>query len=135
MSGSSERQPQRDSAESPFSEALSVLAESCAGFRAAVFFDEEGETVDYHSFLDPFETRLVGAYHGVVLTSASARFRWLGLGAVERLEICAGWRDSISVSLGGGYYLTVVLEAGAADENLESAIETAVAALREEAGL
>lgn len=135
MSGAPERQPLRDTAESPFSRVLSALAEGCAGFRAAVFYDAEGETVDYHSFLDPFETRLVGAHHGVVLASASARFRWLGLGAVERLEVRAGWCDTISVSLGSGYYLTVVLEAGAADESLEAAIETAVAALREEAGL
>ena len=135
MSGQSQPEALRDSAESPFSAILAELGERIAGFRAAVFFDDQGETVDYHSYLEPFETRLIGAHTGVVLGSASARFSWLGLGQVDRLEVRAGWRDTITVALGGGYYLTVVVEAGAATEEIDEAIETTAAALKAEAGI
>jgi predicted regulator of Ras-like GTPase activity (Roadblock/LC7/MglB family) len=135
VSGKAQPEAQRDSAESTFSAILTQLAAGIEGFRAAVFFDDEGEAVDYHSFLEPFETRLIGAHHGIVLASARSRFAWLGLGQVDRLEIRAGWRDTITVALGGGYYLTVVVEAGAATEEIDQAIEVAAAALRSEAGL
>ena len=129
------RSPQRDSAESPFSEILAELAVCARGFRAAVFFDRDGETIDYHSFLEPFETRLAGAHHGVVVSSARARFAWLGLGQLERLEFCAGWRDSVTVSLGDEYYLTVLVEAGTLDDELNAAVDEVAARLKQEAGL
>ncbi|MBW2276870.1 MAG: hypothetical protein JRF63_05215 [Deltaproteobacteria bacterium] len=128
-------EPRRDSVESPFSAILAALAERVEGFRAAVFFDDEGETVDYHSMLEPFETRLIGAHTGIVLNSASVRFRWLGLGEVDRLDVRAGWRDTITVALGSGYYLTLVLEAGAATDDIDRPIEEAALALKREAGL
>jgi predicted regulator of Ras-like GTPase activity (Roadblock/LC7/MglB family) len=135
VSGRQQRVPQRDSIESPFSAILTALADRIEGFHAAVFFDDEGETVDYHSFLEPFQTRLVAAHNGIVISSADARFRWLGLGGVDRLDVRAGWRDSITVAVGGGYFLTVVLEAGAADDEVDEPIAEAVAALKREAGL
>jgi len=133
MSGVPE--PRRDLAESPFSEILAELAGQIDGFRAAVFFDDLGETVDYHSLLEPFETRLIGAHAGILLGSADARFNWLGLGRVDRLEVRAGWRDLITVTVGGGYSLTVVVAAGAATEAIDGPIAAAVEALRREAGL
>jgi predicted regulator of Ras-like GTPase activity (Roadblock/LC7/MglB family) len=135
MAESAARSPQRDSAESPFSDILAALAGCCPGFRAAVFFDGDGETVDYHSFLEPFETRLVGAHHGVVMSSARSRFAWLGLGELERLEYNAGWRDSITVSLGGDYYLTVLVETGTVTEELSATIDAVAVRLKQEAGL
>ena len=135
MSGETQPEARRDSAESPFSSILASLAERVEGFRAAVFFDGEGETVDYHSLLDPFETRQIGAHHGIVLGSAAARFRWLGLGEVDRFEIRSGWRDSVTVALGEGYFLSLVVEAGAATEEIDEPLAEAAAALKNEAGL
>lgn len=132
MSG--EPEPRRDLAASPFCEILAELAGQIEGFRAAVFVDDQGETVDYHSLLEPFETRLIGAHAGVVLGSAGARFSWLGLGRVDRLDVRAGWRDLITVTVGDGYFLTVVVAAGAATDEIDGPIAAAVEALRREAG-
>ena len=55
MSAPGERAPQRDTDASPFCGILARLTEVCPRFEAAVFFDEDGETIDYHSFCDPFQ--------------------------------------------------------------------------------
>jgi predicted regulator of Ras-like GTPase activity (Roadblock/LC7/MglB family) len=126
---------QRDAAESPFSEIISALADRSPGFRAAVFFDDEGETVDYHSFLEPFQTRLTAAHLGVVVSSARQRFSWLGMGQLTRLEIVTDRLELVTAAMGDGYHLAVVVEAGAWSPELEEEVQRVVVLLREEAGL
>jgi len=109
--------------------------DACTGFRAAVFFDSEGETIDYHSFLDPFETRLVAAYVGVFLASADSRCRWLGMGEVDHAVVYGSRWDIIAMPIGEGFSLALVIDAGESDEGTVELLGEAAGALRTEAGI
>jgi predicted regulator of Ras-like GTPase activity (Roadblock/LC7/MglB family) len=135
MSDERAARPSRDSTASPFARILSKLESACEGFETAVFFDNLGETIDYHSYLDPFSARLVAAHHGVLFSSATARLEWLGAGPVTQLQICAGGRDSVTLRVAKGYYLTVVVRAGGLSDALFSRIAEVVDAFRVEAAL
>ncbi|MBN2718957.1 MAG: hypothetical protein JXX14_24130 [Deltaproteobacteria bacterium] len=102
----------RDMERSAFAEILSHIDGVCPGFLAAIFYDGEGETIDYHSYLDPYDTRLAAAHIGVVVASASRRFDALAMGKVEQIEIHATSLDSITVSMGEGLFLSVIVTAG-----------------------
>jgi hypothetical protein len=99
------------------------------------FYDEEGETIDYCSRLDPFQTRLEAAHLGIIASSAAHRARWTGLGSLEWLEIRTDRRESLTVAMGDGLRVSLNLEAGSlGPETLDLLLE-AVAHLRLEAGM
>lgn len=102
----------RDVESSAFTEILSQIDGICPGFKAAIFYDSEGETIDYHSYLDPFDTRLTAAHIGVIVSSATRRFDSLALGKLEQLEIHAHNLDSVTVSMGDNLFLSVIVESG-----------------------
>ncbi len=135
MSEVEARQPSRDSVESVFSEILSRMETACPDFEAAVFYDAEGETIDYHSYLDPFDTRLAAAHHGVIMTMADAKSRWLEIGCVKMIEVSSSKYDIVTMVLADGYFVTVIAGSGAiGDEVIEGFLEILVS-LREEAGM
>ena len=103
---------ERDMERSAFAEILSHIDGVCPGFKAAVFYDREGETIDYHSYLDPFDTRLAAAHIGVIVASAIRRFENLALGKVEQIEIHAEHLDSVTVAIGEGLFLSVIVSSG-----------------------
>jgi predicted regulator of Ras-like GTPase activity (Roadblock/LC7/MglB family) len=127
--------PPRDSIESPFARILSKLESACEGFETAVFFDNLGETIDYYSYLDPFSARLVAAHHGVLFSSADARFEWLGAGPTMQVEIYALNRDSVTIRVAKGYFMTVVVRAGTLSEELFSRIAEVAVEFCTEAGI
>jgi predicted regulator of Ras-like GTPase activity (Roadblock/LC7/MglB family) len=135
MADERETAPLRDSSASPFARILSELESACVGFETAVFFDDLGETIDYHSYLDPFSARLVAAHHGVLFSSATHRLEWLGAGATTHLEIYAANRDSVTLRIAEGYYMTVVVRAGALSEALFTRIAEVAVEFCSEAGL
>jgi hypothetical protein len=135
MPGDRAAPPPRDSLASPFARILSGLVAACDGFETAVFFDDLGETIDYYSYLDPFTARLIGAHHGVLFASANSRFEWLGAGPVSCLEVSAGRRDSVTVRVAPGYFLTVMVRAGASTDALLERLAGVAAELRAEAGM
>ena len=127
--------PQRDTRESVFCNILTRIESLCVGFEAAVFFDENGETIDYHSYLDPFETKLAGAHHGVIVSAALHKMRWLGFGEVECIEIFADQKESITYVLGEGYFLTIIVKTGTMSDAFTSEIADVISAIKEEAGI
>ena len=127
--------PSRDSIASPFARILAKLESSCDGFETAVFFDDLGETIDYHSYLDPFSARLVAAHNGVLFSSADHRLEWLGAGPAVQMAIFAAHRDSVTLRIAKGYYLTVVVRAGLLSDELFARIEEVAAEFRVEAGI
>ena len=135
MSEASARQPLRDSRESVFSEILSRIETVCAGFEAAVFYDAEGETIDYHSYLAPFDTRLAAAHQGVIMTMAEAKARWLEMGSVKMLEISSPKYDIVTMVLADGYFVTVIAGPGAIGDEVIDGFFEILATLREEAGM
>ena len=130
-----EAAPAREGGASPFARILSELERVCEGLETAVFFDELGETIDLHSHLDPFSAKLVAAHHGVLFSSASFRLEWLGAGPATLMEICAANRDSVTIRVAEGYFMTVVVRAGSLSEALFARISEVAAALRVEAGI
>jgi len=127
--------PRRDVAESPFASILERLHAAHPQVLTAVFYDELGETIDYHSQLDPFETRLTAAHHGVVVCSALQRMAWLGFGIVEALEVAADKLSTVTIPVGSGTFLTVVTSAGELSDELFAAIDETIEQLRVEADL
>lgn len=119
----------------PFSRILAGLEAAGAGFETAVFFDDQGEAIDFHSRIDPYGARLVAAYHVVLFLSADARLRWLGAGGVTHVEISSEHRDSVTARVAAGYFVTVVVGPGGVDDALLARIADVAARLREEAGL
>jgi predicted regulator of Ras-like GTPase activity (Roadblock/LC7/MglB family) len=125
----------RDTKESAFTAILRQLAARMPGFQAAVFFDHEGETIDYHSSLDPFETRLTAAHIGIVMVRAITRFRDFSLGEVRFIEINAEHRDYVSIALGENLFFLVVVAAGNITSRTWGILFETTRMLREEAGL
>jgi hypothetical protein len=122
-------------AASPFGAILADLEGRCAGFVAAIFYDDQGETIDYHSHLDPFQTRLEAAHLGVLAQSAAHRTRWTGLGALEWLEIRSDRRESLTVAVGDGLRVSLILAAGSLGPGTLDQVLQAAARLRLEAGV
>jgi predicted regulator of Ras-like GTPase activity (Roadblock/LC7/MglB family) len=135
MSEVAARQPLRDSVESVFSEILFRMESACADFEAAVFYDAEGETIDYHSYLDPFDTRLAAAHHGVIMSLAGAKARWLEMGGVKMMEISSPKCDIVTMVLGDGYFVTVIAGPGAIDDKVIDGFLEILVSLKEEAGI
>jgi len=127
--------PPRDSTASPFARILSELESACDGFETAVFFDDLGETIDYYSYLDPYSARLVAAHHGVLFSSTNHRFEWLGAGSTMQLEIYAANRDSVTLRVAKGYYMTVVVRAGTLSDELFTRIAEVAVEFCAEAGI
>ena len=135
MSEVAARQSLRDSVESVFSEILSRIETACAGFEAAVFYDSEGETIDYHSYLDPFNTRLAAAHHGVIMSMAEAKTRWLKMGGVKMMEMSSPKCDIVTIVLGDGYFVTVIAGPGTIDDKVIEGFLEILVSLKEEAGI
>lgn len=102
---------------------------------AAVFYDNQGETIDYYTRKDLFMTRLTAAHHGLLFDSARTRMAWLQMGTVEMIEVCTSNLESITVPVGDDYCLTVVASAGSVNDDFHELVRGVVALLGEEAGI
>jgi predicted regulator of Ras-like GTPase activity (Roadblock/LC7/MglB family) len=102
----------REQARTAFTGLLEEVVVGCPGAVAAVFSDADGETVDYCTFLEVFDTQLTGAQWSADLAAlASAVERW-GLGSLESVHVRGPDRDFLIQTVGEGYYLTIVLHHG-----------------------
>ena len=126
---------QRDVRRSAFGKILATLEEGCDGFIAAIFYDELGETIDYHSYLDPFDTRLAGAHHGLFMSSINGRSKWIGIGQVNYIEILASERESLTVLVGEELFLTVLVKIGALNATLHKRVNDIIDILCDEIGV
>lgn len=117
---------------SRFGEIMAILEKNCDEFEAAVFFDSEGETIDYYSYLDPYTTRLIAAHHGILYESLQYRLRWLKMGEIKMVEICSDELESVTVHVGEEYYLTAIVRRGGNPLELYDQIDTLKSLLRNE---
>jgi hypothetical protein len=101
---------------------------------AAVLFDSTGETVDYHAVLDPFETRLIAAYCGIIFESIRYRMEWLGQGGLQSLELSTGRFDILTVPVCEEFYLSIAVRAGALDTSVLDTVSGVQEALESEIG-
>ena len=126
--------PERDMDKSVFADILSEIDGVCPGFEAAVFYDKEGETIDYHSYLDPYDTRLVAAHLGVVAFFASQKMSGKRWGDINFMEISGTIRDSITVSMGDGLFISVMVKSGHLNRAVHRKIHAVIAKLKNEIG-
>jgi predicted regulator of Ras-like GTPase activity (Roadblock/LC7/MglB family) len=118
--------------QSAFTDILADIEGVCPGFLAAVFYDREGEAIDYHSYLEPYATRLLAAHLVVVVHSAVRKFETLHMGHIDYMEIYGSRRDSISVAMGDELFLSVIVESGNLNQAVHRRIRQVIERLRRE---
>ena len=134
MSDKHPRAAQRDMDPSGIAKILEIFFGGNHSVEAAVLFDRTGETVDYHSVIDPFDTRLAAAYCGILFESARYRMAWLEQASLEILEMTCEHYDIVTVPVYEDFLLTVLAKPGTADESLLDAISGAREALIQDIG-
>lgn len=117
-----------------FSEILRRLVESTPGALGAALADEEGEAVDTHGTIDPFELKLAAAHMGIVLDRLAKVEPVSATGRLLEVRIVGERAQLFARPLGRGYQVTVVLEPVAPLPKLCSAFDQALAEIRVEAG-
>jgi predicted regulator of Ras-like GTPase activity (Roadblock/LC7/MglB family) len=115
-----------------FAEILSSISEVCPGFEAAVFYDHEGEAIDYFSFLDPFDTRLIAAHLGVLASSFTRSADKLNLKDIHIIEISSEKKDSITVLMGDNLFISVMVKAGFLNRTIHRKIKNIILKIKEE---
>ena len=95
-----------------FTTLLEEIVVGCPGTVAAIFSDAEGETVDYCTFLEVFDTQITGAQWGSVVAGVRALVAKVGMGELEAVHVRGVERDFLIQLVGEGYYLTLVLSQG-----------------------
>ena len=125
----------RDQTESAFTPILRRLYGSVSALLAAVFVDQEGESIDYVSVLEPFEAK-VNAAHMHMLLGLTRRLRAASVvGESFGLEICAEQREVWVRRLGEEYLLVMLLEPGFDRAILSDALTLTCQEFRSEVGL
>jgi predicted regulator of Ras-like GTPase activity (Roadblock/LC7/MglB family) len=98
----------------PFQYLLTNLLVDAPGARAAIFVDPEGEAVEYVTHHgNPHGLKLEGAYQGIFLRRAGELARLVDAGGVHTLLVAGAWLQVMTGALRDGYYLVLVMEAGA----------------------
>jgi hypothetical protein len=124
--------PPRDQEASAFSRILQRLCETTRAWGAALV-DQEGETVDYAGYRDPFALRVMAAEWRIALDIVRAA-NALDLPSTRELVVRAGRRSFGIFALSEGYALVVELPSRAFALS-HRALSEAVRALEHEAEL
>ena len=124
--------PERDMNRTVFADILKGIDLVCPGFEAAVFYDSEGETIDYFSYLDPFDTRLLAAHLGVVASCAGRNIKKIKWGDIKFIEISAYDKDSITVFMGDDLFISVFVKSGYLDRAIHRKIHDVILKLKKE---
>lgn len=117
----------------PFHYLLTNLMVDIPGARGAIFVDPEGEAIEHVSRDGGlWELKLEGAYHGIFLRRAAQLTSVIGAGELERLVVAGSGLQIVTTPLKGGYYLVLVLDAGAPISLVRSPVLRTAAALNNE---
>lgn len=117
----------------PFQYLLTNLMVDVPGAHGAIFLDPEGEFVDYVTRRSsPYELKLEGAYHGLLLRSAARLLRGAGGGEVVQVTVTGSQLKVLSRQLKGGYYLVLLMEPEAPLAWANRAVDLAAQALNQE---
>lgn len=92
---------------------LTNLLVDLPGAEGAIFVDPEGECVDYVTRkATPYELKVEGAYHGLILRQATRLAALAASGALYSVAIAGNAMCVMSRPLNQGYYLVLVMEPG-----------------------
>jgi predicted regulator of Ras-like GTPase activity (Roadblock/LC7/MglB family) len=129
------RKPERDNMHaSGIARVLELFFGGNTKVQAAILFDDTGEAVDYHAYIDPFDARLLAAYNGIIFNKTQYKLKWLEGATVSMIEIMTERMDMVTVPVIEDFFLVVAMEAGALDENILDTIAGSLEALRQEIG-
>ena len=127
--------PQRDLQGTGFTAALRALVDDVPGLQAVAFCDEEGEVVDYHSYLDPYETKVAGAVLGLLLATLQREAPRLATGGLRELVLLTDQHVLFVRRSIGDYVLAGVMDADGALGKLLATLDATEARVLTEAGL
>lgn len=114
----------------PFTALLKELVSSVEGGEGAIFFDKDGEAVQWYSKDDGERLRLRAAYIAVVLQACQATTARLDLGQMNRMVIDYAGAKFVIETLEHGYFVLLELNRSANIGQALYHIKPAVAALR-----
>jgi hypothetical protein len=93
-----------------FKKILNDMVVSTHGSIAAVFLDYEGETVEVLSNgLSVHDVKVIGAYQGIFFTRLRNLCERIEAGRIDRFKFDFPDAKILSVDLGDGYYVTLVV--------------------------
>ena len=102
-----------------FRDILLDVLQRTGGAIGAAFVDSEGESVEVVSArpfdTDDHELRIIGAYAGIFLSQLRRIAESTGIGAAQRYKIDFAASRIFCCDLKDGYYLVVVVDAGAVE--------------------
>lgn len=99
----------------PFRAILHDLLQTTSGSIAAMFLDQEGETVEMVSEHDlaADDIRIVGAYQGIFLTQLRVLCGHMDVGLPKRFKIEFRRTRVLSSDLTDGYYVVLLVDSSA----------------------
>ncbi|MBI5486556.1 MAG: roadblock/LC7 domain-containing protein [Deltaproteobacteria bacterium] len=127
--------PQRDLQKTAFTRSLREMVADVPGLQAVAFCDEEGEVVDYHSYLEPYDTKIAGAVLGLLLSTVAREGPRLCAGGLRELVIETDEHVLFARRMAGDYCLAGVLGHDGVLAKLLSMLDEVEARILAEAGM
>ena len=127
--------PQRDVQGTAFTACLQHMVAEVPDLQAVAFCDEEGEIVDYHSYLAPYDTKVTGAVLGVLLSTVAREAPRLTAGGLRELVIETAENVLFARRMAGEYFLAGVLGREGVLAKLLAALDEVEARVMAEAGM
>ncbi len=128
------RTPIRDNHPSEFSRVLEIFFGGNTEVDAVVVFDRGGETVDYHSYINPYDARVAAAHMGILYNLTQFKVDWLEQAKLNMIEVAFSSFYAIAIHIWDEYFLLVLAKPENADPVLLDAVAGSVEALRKEIG-
>ena len=93
----------------PFKTLLTKLVEAVPGASGAILADWEGESVEHHSFGDPFDMKVTAAHWCIVLTLVKGLKESFATGPVREGVISTDQQHVIVGAIGDDYALVMTM--------------------------
>jgi predicted regulator of Ras-like GTPase activity (Roadblock/LC7/MglB family) len=93
----------------PFKRLLTELVEAVPGASGAILADWEGEAVEQHAQVDPFEMKVTAAHWGILLTRLKGLQEKYSTGRVQQSMITTDRQQVIVGAVGDDYTLVLTL--------------------------
>jgi predicted regulator of Ras-like GTPase activity (Roadblock/LC7/MglB family) len=97
----------------PFKILLTKLVEAVPGASGAILADWEGEAVEQHSRLDPFEMKVTAAHWGILLSRMKGLQEIYPIGRVQQSVITTDEQHVIVGAIGEEYTLVMTMKRNA----------------------
>ena len=97
----------------PFKTLLTKLVEAVPGASGAILADWEGESVEQHSFGDPYDMKVTAAHWGILLTLLKGLPEQHSTGPVREAVISTDQQHVIVGALGDEYALVMTMNPNA----------------------